>query len=498
MEFMRNIAFFFVAFLMLLSSCSSDDKIVLDENTQTSTQDIKININVAAPSTDDLTRAYVKTAWAEGDVIQIWFGTNVQDFKNDFGANPDLVIKYKSGKWVNDETAALSGRTVKAGVTTMKSVYNGNVKVASVDEFTFSNNTLSATIQNWKFLTKIQVVITGLESSDFTNYTLSCDNFLPCTGFQVNADKIVSTEGSVDDAVNGIPNAHGVAFVFAETSDVTKGTYTFTLEDFVNLTTKKYTVTGKVLQMSETSILGLKINIAKFHEEKTDIFGVGVAEYDGGKVKWVQLWENGPKFAEYNVGATRETEFGNYYTWGGSNSISSTSYANNSTPAYKNTGNEQLSGNDDTATNVWGTNWRMITKSEFDYMVELERGDKIGGTLWNPIYEYHPKNLTITWEVVDGVMGCRFTGKDAYSHNSVFFPAAGSYNSFGVQSGVGKTGFYWSSNPQEGGANQTTPSAQYLQVSGNILLDGSVSGLTHKVQEMARQSAGSVRAVFKE
>lgn len=481
---------------MLLSSCSSDDKIVLDENTQTSTQDIKININVAAPSTDDLTRAYVKTAWAEGDVIQIWFGTNVQDFKNDFGANPDLVIKYKSGKWVNDETAALSGRTVN-GATTMKSVYNGYVKVASVDEFTFSNNTLSATIQNWKFLTKIQVVITGLESSDFTNYTLSCDNFLSCTGFQVNADKIVSTEGSADDAVNGIPNAHGVAFVFAETSDVTKETYTFTLEDFVNLTTKKYTVTGKVLQMSETSILGLKINIAKFHEEKTDIFGVGVAEYDGGKVKWVQLWENGPKFAEYNVGATRETEFGNYYTWGGSSSISSTSY--NSTPYYKNTGNQQLSGNDDTATSVWGDNWRMITKSEFDYMIGThEEKVQTGTFLGVPIYSTNNvQNLTITWEVVDGVMGCRFTGKDAYSHNSVFFPAAGSYNSYGVQSGVGKTGFYWSSNPQEGGANQTTQNAQYLQVSGNISSDGSVLGLTHKVQEMARKSAGSVRAVLK-
>lgn len=493
---MRNIAFIFVAFVMLLSSCSSDDGIVIDENTQVSTtQDIQININVADPTADELTRASVKTCWADGDVIQIWFGTNVQDFKNSGKENPDIVIKYEKGKWVKDETAVLSGRTVN-GATTMKSVYNGYVKVASVDDFTYSNNTLSATIQNWKFLTKVQVVITGLASANAANYKLACDKFLPCTGFHVNVADITTAEGTANGETNGISNDDGVAFVFAGTNTESAATYIFTLEDYATGTTKTYTVSNKTLKLSDSAILGLKISESKFTSVTANLLGVGVAEYDGGKVKWVQLWENGPKFAEYNVGATRETEFGNYYTWGGSNSISSTSYANNSKPAYKNTGNDQLSGNFDTATSVWGDNWRMITKSEFDYMVETERV-KTGGTVFNPTYETRPKNLTITWEVVDGVMGCRFTGKDAYSHNSVFFPAAGSYNSYGVQSGVGKTGFYWSSNPEEGGANKTTTNAKYLQVSGNILFDGSVSGFTYKVEQMARQSAGSVRAVLK-
>ncbi len=30
-------------------------------------------------------------------------------------------------------------------------------------------------------------------------------------------------------------------------------------------------------------------------------------------VNWVQLWKNGPKFAEYNVGATSVTDYGGYY-----------------------------------------------------------------------------------------------------------------------------------------------------------------------------------------
>ena len=34
-------------------------------------------------------------------------------------------------------------------------------------------------------------------------------------------------------------------------------------------------------------------------------------------VPWVRLWKGGPKFAVYNVGATSATEYGGYYTWGG-------------------------------------------------------------------------------------------------------------------------------------------------------------------------------------
>lgn len=165
------------------------------------------------------------------------------------------------------------------------------------------------------------------------------------------------------------------------------------------------------------------------------IFGRGEASrnIEGGgttKVKWVQLWENGPKWAEYNVGSDTNHDYNAYYTWGGS-------YKNGSSIAwqddhYKERGdlkwNEDPTKATDTATKLWGSNWRMPTYEEF----------------WDL-----SNNLYTTSEWVANYNGTDkagwvFTGKDDYSKNSVFFPVAGKCISTGVGF-VGSNGGYWSS-----------------------------------------------------
>ena len=146
-------------------------------------------------------------------------------------------------------------------------------------------------------------------------------------------------------------------------------------------------------------------------------------------VNWVQLWANGPKFAEYNVGAASATEYGGYYTWGG---------YNDKEEDYYNTGVSNLSctGNfiTDTATKFWGSKWRMPTSAELS--------DAEGGLLhecdcvWKENYNGTGKN------------GLLCTGKGAYSSNSVFLPAAGMYLN-GVVRDPGDEGHYWSSTPSE-------------------------------------------------
>ena len=137
-------------------------------------------------------------------------------------------------------------------------------------------------------------------------------------------------------------------------------------------------------------------------------------------VNWVQLWEDGPKFAEYNVGAASATEYGGYYTWGG---------YNDKEEGYYNTGVSNLSctGNfiTDTATNIWGSNWRMPTKEELDKLLA---------------------NCDVVWTNVGGLNGSKFTGKGDYSSNSVFLPAAG-YCTGGPVYDQGYDGYYWSSTP---------------------------------------------------
>ena len=138
-------------------------------------------------------------------------------------------------------------------------------------------------------------------------------------------------------------------------------------------------------------------------------------------VNWVQLWENGPKFAEYNVGATSVTDYGGYYCWGMTIDHDSNRDYNNSESV--------LSGADDTVTALWGNNWRMPTKAELQELLSY---------------------CDVQWTNVGGVNGRKFTGRGDYASNSVFFPAAG-YCCIGYAYGQGNVGYYWSSTPDGSG-----------------------------------------------
>ena len=145
-------------------------------------------------------------------------------------------------------------------------------------------------------------------------------------------------------------------------------------------------------------------------------------------VKWIQLWEGGPKFAEYNVGVTdgKAESYGGYYCWGGT-------YNNN--PALEgfkwtddhNSNDAVLTGDTDTATKLWGSNWRMPTYYEFEALL-------------------NSNNCTCTWTTnynETGINGLLCQGKEdtAYESNSVFLPAASICESGEVQA-PGKNGIY--------------------------------------------------------
>ncbi len=93
---------------------------------------------------------------------------------------------------------------------------------------------------------------------------------------------------------------------------------------------------------------------------------------------WVQLWEGGPKWATVNIGATTETEAGNYYMYGSTDASASCTWNDyiykgtnkNTDPFIKygtaNDGNLVLLPEDDAATTEWGCGWRTPTKAEMD------------------------------------------------------------------------------------------------------------------------------------
>ncbi len=145
---------------------------------------------------------------------------------------------------------------------------------------------------------------------------------------------------------------------------------------------------------------------------------------------WVQLWAGGPKWATVNLGASSETDAGNYYMYAGTTANpASCSWSNcpykgsnqNSSPYTKYgvaaDGNIILQQGDDAAAQAWGCGWRMPTRDE---MLDLL------------------SKCTVTYN--QSKRGYTFTSKENTSL-SIFMPTAGYKNGSSVFN-VGKYARY--------------------------------------------------------
>ena len=164
----------------------------------------------------------------------------------------------------------------------------------------------------------------------------------------------------------------------------------------------------------------------------------------------VQLWENGPIWAECNIGATRPEDYGYYFWWGDTigykrennawvasdGSTANFSFVQSNAPTDGKNNADLLSagyidstGNlvsaHDAATSHLGSFFRMPTHAEFVALID---------------------NCTTTWMTTNGVYGRLVTGKGDYADKSIFLPAAGDGGETYLYSD-GVYGYYWSSSP---------------------------------------------------
>lgn len=156
---------------------------------------------------------------------------------------------------------------------------------------------------------------------------------------------------------------------------------------------------------------------------------------------------SGTKWATCNVGANEPEEYGVYFAWGETFGDYSASGETVST-THKRTYNWEnykyedgglkkycsdseygrngyadsltvLEPSDDAATVIWGEDWRMPTKEDFEELIS---------------------NCDTTWTAQNGINGMRFTAPNG---NSIFLPATGyKINTIHYS---GNDGYYWSS-----------------------------------------------------
>lgn len=276
-----------VAFVF--ASCTKEAIVEPEKPSQTA----KIDINIAVGDLVQNTKA-IKTSWENGDKINIWF-----DIKC-WTVAPDLILTYEDGNWTPSEMTEETVDALKASNGVLHAVYeasnsqfnspaanqtlsfpkstiSGQSAVhtpitcySSPVSYTFVNRTLTAQINDWQYLTSIQVVVSGLNKNSASNYGLKVERETPYPAYCsiayglefTNAQtSYISNVSNLAECAGGVSNQDGVAFAF--TSFYGSNTYTFTL---IDNTGKEWVYTKKNATISKpaSSCLSIKIPFDKF------------------------------------------------------------------------------------------------------------------------------------------------------------------------------------------------------------------------------------------
>jgi len=244
-------------------------------------------------------------------------------------------------------------------------------------------------------------------------------------------DIVVTLAGSSEDLASAY-------FIFAATNSATKTPLS------VSRITHKGEDTGSGTTWTRHFIWDAAADVGNV---KIDDVALTVdARQDG-----VQLWEDGPYWAECNVGASKPEEYGYYFWWGdtigcqrnasndgwisvknGENYLfyweTCSTYGKSDSQLQSagyidSTGN--LTTSRDAATMRLGAPWRMPTATEIDTLIS---------------------NCDTTWTTCGGVYGRLVTGRGRYASKSIFLPAAGGGGGSYLDSS-GSYGYYWTSAP---------------------------------------------------
>ena len=380
------------ATLVMFTACESDDNLGLQ-----TTEHIVFNASLPTIGSGTTPASHIKTtiintdandtenrgkvSWEQSDQITITDGTNTAIYGVDTNNGSSATFKYVSG-----DQLATSGVTYQA--TYGAAPVTAQTYSAEVTELpmTATSNTKSLKFSVTCGLLKLHLTKAGESvksiavSDGTTTYTLTCE-----------------TAQSIDG---------GKDFFIA----LPAGTYTtFTITNSQDEYCSISNATGVTIEANTIQPLDFASKL--IFPEYVDL---------GLSVKW----------ATCNIGASSPEGYGDYYTWGETETKSNYSWStyfdttdggSTFTKYNHNGGKTTLELSDDVAHVKWGGSWRMPTEAEQDELIN---------------------NCTWTWTTQNGTNGYSVTGPNGHS---IFLPAAG-YHSGTSLSNAGSCGYYWSSS----------------------------------------------------
>lgn len=408
--------------------------------------------------------------WSKGDQIKIYAGT--ETIGNDFsimngigttsakfkGMMPEAATAPYYAVYPSSLSQGIEGDNIKYNIPAEQAYVENSFATNTVPMAAYSASDMLLAFKNQTAFIKLQ--LTGAGTIETMEIESASNNI--CGTFSVSKTEPTATSTAVEGAKKiTVTNINGTALDVTTPKNViiALAPADFAADDLTLSITasdgKAFTTTLGGFNVGRSQGKSVAVEVEFKAQTK------GTAKRSGNiDVKWVQLWENGPKWAEYNVGASAVGEYGDYYAWGGKTNMSVSDYLRSNT---------NLSGDDDTATYFWGDNWQMPTKKDFENLIANCE-----------VTEYYDSNK------YEGSNGVLFTGKGDYSSNSVFFPTAGYYNgSKFVRKGA--EGTYWSSTSYN-------TSVSYFMDFGYL----GTSYATPYVGSLSSANGRSVRAVLNE
>ena len=467
---------------MMLTVACGNEKFGIENNSDVQDTDSILGFDITINMADDAdTKAYAKTAFANNDVVYIFFSV--------VGAPKYLEAKYNSStqKWdftpKNGLTSANLESAYSKKMTAIYMPYGSNLTVLASDnkyvfddtytgyvlraeqvDYTISSGVLSGTINLGYSGYYIQFDVTGFVNGH--EYEMYQENIQPSViNYIDNTGKMFFSSHSYGSAVKGYADGEHLTFcgMLSSTALSHKVDYQFTIVDRTagiiyyrdagqkTLSSRKYIGLGSIADDSKWS----------------------ATEFVDLSLPSGTLW------AKCNLGADTETNYGDYYAWGETTPYYEEGYATSTqqvqwrsgkTTGYtwnsysfnpshdgttftKYTGSDYsvLESEDDAATvNIAGGLWRMPTIEEFNELVD---------------------DNNCTWVMKTGYNG---TGTNGYlvtsksNGASIFLPFAGYRQDLSLTR-AGGYGAYWSS----------TYSAGTTYYAGNLFFNSTSHGASY-------------------